>query len=91
MNQQLQEQRAELEAQTEELQATAVQLEERTDEAESALRAAEAERARAESILEGMADAHFVLDAEFRFVAANGAMERSVGLGLEELRGRSIW
>ncbi|HEX8318673.1 PAS domain-containing protein [Longimicrobium sp.] len=91
VNQQLQEQTIELEAQTEELQATAAQLEERTEEAESAQRTAEAQRARAQSILEAMADAHFVLDAEFRFAAVNGAMERSTGLAREALLGRSIW
>lgn len=52
---------------------------------------AQAERARAEAILEVMADAHFVLDADFCFVSANPAMERNVGLTREQLRGRCIW
>lgn len=83
-NQQLQDQAVELEAQAEELQATARQLEERTEEAE-------AERARTAGILESMADAHFALDAEFRFVAANGMMERNGGIARAALLGHTIW
>jgi PAS domain S-box-containing protein len=83
-NQQLHDQTAELEAQTQELQATAAELEERTLEAE-------AERARAQAILEGTADAHFALDAGFRFVAVNRAMERSGGIAREALLGRTLW
>ena len=90
-NQQLQDNAAELEMQAEERRATAAQLEARSEEADAARRAAEAERARTEDILEAMADAHFVLDAEFRFVAANGAMERGGGLPRETLLGRTIW
>jgi PAS domain S-box-containing protein len=83
-NQQLLDQAAELEAQTVELQATAAELEERTLEAE-------AERARAGAILDGMADAHFALDAEFRFVTVNRAMERSSAIPRERLLGRTLW
>ncbi|HYW51811.1 MAG TPA: PAS domain-containing protein [Gemmatimonadaceae bacterium] len=50
-----------------------------------------AERVRTDEILEGMADAHFVLDADFRFVSANPAMSRYVGLSRAALLGRSIW
>ena len=83
-NQQLQDQATELELQAEVLQATAAQLEERTEEAE-------AERARATGILETMADAHFVLDAAFRFVRANAAMERAVRHTRDQLLGRTVW
>jgi PAS domain S-box-containing protein len=90
-NQQLQDNAAELELQTEELQSQAAMLEERTEEAEAARRTAEYERMRAAGILETMADAHFVLDAEFRLVAVNAAMERGVGQMRGELLGRSMW
>jgi PAS domain S-box-containing protein len=49
------------------------------------------ERARAEGILESMADAYFAMDREFRFVTANGAMERGVGLPREKIIGQSLW
>jgi PAS domain S-box-containing protein len=90
-NQQLQEQAAELEMQDEELQATAAHLEEKTEEAERARRAAEAARARATGILEAMSDGYFALDAEFRIVAVNAAMERNVGLTRDVLLGRVFW
>jgi PAS domain S-box-containing protein len=83
-NEQLQDSASELEAQTEALQATALQLEERTAEAEAG-------RARMAAVLEGMSDAHFTLDAEFRFVAVNGAQERGSGLSREQLLGRTLW
>ncbi|MBC7789631.1 MAG: PAS domain-containing protein, partial [Anaerolineae bacterium] len=91
VNQQLQENAIELELQSQELQATAAQLEDSTEEADAARRVAESERKRAESILESMADAHFVLDAEFRFISVNGAMERGVGLSRDALLGHTIW
>jgi len=90
-NEQLQENAVELELQSEELQATAAQLKERTEEAERQRRAAVDERARAEGILESMADAHFVLDAEFRFVSVNGAMVQGVKLSREALLGHTLW
>ncbi len=90
-NQQLQEQTAELEMQAEALQATAAQLEAAAVEAEVARRTAEAERARAEGILEAMADAYVALDPAFRIVAVNAAMARSTGLAREALLGRDFW
>jgi PAS domain S-box-containing protein len=90
-NQQLQENAAELEMQAEALQQQAALLEERTEDAETARRMAEEERARAAGILETMADAHFVLDAGFRFVSANAAMLRGTDYALSDLLGRSIW
>lgn len=90
-NQQLEENAVEFEMQAEELQATAAQLEESTEEADTARLVAEAERARTEGILQSMADAHFVLDASFRFISANGAMERGVGLSRDTLLGQTIW
>ncbi len=90
-NQQLQDTAAELELQAEELQSQAALLEERTQESETARRIAEYERARAAGILEAMADAHCVMDAEFRFVAVNAAMERNVGQPRGELLGRVLW
>ncbi|MDB4915965.1 MAG: sensor protein [Gemmatimonadetes bacterium] len=83
-NQTLQDQTAELEAQTAELQAVAVELEERTEQAE-------VERARATGILETMADAHFVLDADFRFISVNAASERTLAHSRSQLLGRRIW
>jgi PAS domain S-box-containing protein len=59
--------------------------------AEAARADAEVERARAAGILEAMTDAHFVLDADFRFVSANAATERNLGHAREQLIGRSIW
>ena len=57
----------------------------RTEEA-----AARAER-RAEGILARMADAHLVLDREFRVVALNSATERALGLTREAMLGRTHW
>jgi PAS domain S-box-containing protein len=90
-NQRLQENAAELEMQGEELQATAAHLEEKTEEAEEARRLAEAERARTTGVLEAMADGYFALDAEFRIVAVNAAMERNVRLTRDALLGRVFW
>ncbi|HYW13558.1 MAG TPA: PAS domain-containing protein [Longimicrobium sp.] len=90
-NQQLQDTAAELELQAEELQSQAALLEERTEESEAARRTAEYERARAAGILESMADAHFVLDADFRIAAVNAAMERNVGQTRDELLGHVMW
>ncbi len=59
-------------------------------EREAARRDAEAERARAVGILETMADAHFVLDADLRFVSANAASERNLSRPREELLGRTM-
>jgi PAS domain S-box-containing protein len=42
-------------------------------------------------ILEAMADAYFALDADFRIVAVNVAMERGTGLGRDALLGRVFW
>ena len=58
---------------------------------EAARKISEAERARAEGILEAIADAHFRLDASFRIVAVNGAMERSTRLTRDQLLGRDFW
>ena len=52
---------------------------------------AEAERARASGILETMADAHFVLDAQYRFVSVNAASERGLLHSRDELIGRTLW
>ena len=90
-NQQLQEQAAELELQDEELQATAAHLEEKTEDAERARRAAEAARARTAGVLEAMSDGYFALDAEYRIVAVNAAMQRSTGLARDALLGRVFW
>ena len=83
-NQLLQDQTAELEAQTTKLHSVLVELEERSAQAE-------AERARATGILDTMADAHFVLDADFRFTSVNAASERNLAHAREELIGRRIW
>ena len=90
-NQSLQDQAVELETQTMELQDSAWRLEERTTAAIEAQHAADVQRARVEAILEGMDESYFVLDAEYRFVAVNSAMERSGRLPRERLLGRSIW
>ncbi len=90
-NEQLQENAVELELQSDELQATAAQLEERTEEAEEQREAADAERARAEGILEAMADAHFVLDDAFRFLSVNSAMARAARMSRDAVLGHSIW
>jgi PAS domain-containing protein len=90
-NHQLQEQATELEMQAETLRSTVALLGARTAEAEAARADAEAQRARAAGILETMADAHFVLDAEFRFVSANPTMARLVGRSRDALLGRTIW
>jgi PAS domain S-box-containing protein len=83
-SQMLEDQTVELELQAEELQATAAELEERTEESEAA-------RARATGILEATSDAYFALDAGFRIVAANPAMEAGTGLPREALLGRVFW
>ena len=49
------------------------------------------ESARAESILESMADAHFTMDADFRMVTMNSAMERWLGASAADFLGRSHW
>jgi PAS domain S-box-containing protein len=59
--------------------------------ASAMLNAVSDERARATGILEQMADAHFVLDAEYRFVSVNAASERTLRRRREELIGRCIW
>ncbi|MDB4888988.1 MAG: domain S-box-containing protein [Gemmatimonadetes bacterium] len=74
----------ELRAANEQLQEQGLELEERTEQAES-------ERARATAILETMTDAHFVLDADFRFASVNAASERALFHSREQLLGRSIW
>jgi PAS domain S-box-containing protein len=91
LNQQLQEQATELEMQAEELHVSSEELAERTAVAET--ERANAERARTElaEILEGMSDAHFVLDSEFRFVRANRAMEQSGRIVRGGLLGRTLW
>ena len=83
-NQQLQEQAAELEAANEELRETTEALARQTE-------AAEAERARATGILETTADAYFALDAEFRIVEVNAAMERGSDMPRDQLVGRVFW
>ena len=90
-NTQLQEQATELEMQAEELKVASEELAERTAVAET--ERAHADRARAElaEILEVMKDAHFVLDAEFRFIRANRAMERSGRIARGGLLGRTLW
>ncbi|CAN5856944.1 hypothetical protein BH11GEM2_BH11GEM2_24700 [soil metagenome] len=42
-------------------------------------------------VLETMADAHFVRDADFRFVSVNAATERTLVQRRDQLLGRSIW
>jgi PAS domain S-box-containing protein len=83
-NQQLQENAIELEMANDELHATAAELQERTAEAE-------AERARATSVLETMSDAHFTMDASFRILTMNAAMERSLQAPRETFLGRDYW
>jgi PAS domain S-box-containing protein len=90
-NQVLQENAVELESQAEELMTAAAELEEQTAAAEEARRRAEGERARTERVLETMADAYFALDAEFRFTAVNGTMERYASTPRAEMLGRTIW
>jgi PAS domain S-box-containing protein len=90
-NEQLAEQALELEMANQQLQEAAAELEAQTEEAEAARRIAEAERARATGILEAMTDAYFALDAGFRIVAVNAAMEAATGLPRESLLGRSFW
>jgi PAS domain S-box-containing protein len=60
-------------------------------EAKAARREAETERERAAGILETMADAHFVLDADFRFVSVNASTERNLAYTRAQLLGRTIW
>ncbi|MES2523549.1 MAG: ATP-binding protein [Gemmatimonadota bacterium] len=60
-------------------------------EAEAARQEVEGERARSAGILETMADAHFVLDRDYRFVSVNAASERLLLRTREEMIGRSIW
>lgn len=60
-------------------------------ERDALLAAAETERARATGILEAMADAYFALDADFRIVAVNAAMERFTGFSRGLLLGRVFW
>jgi PAS domain S-box-containing protein len=60
-------------------------------DAQAARAQAEAERARSEAILDGMADGFFALDADFRFVAANRAMEERSGVARGGLLGRTLW
>ena len=43
------------------------------------------------SIEPNRADAHFVLDADFRIVSVNAAMERATGLSRDALLGRVMW
>jgi signal transduction histidine kinase len=62
-----------------------------TTSAVNARRELIAERARAEGILESMADAYLAFDAGFRFVAANRAALTGVDLPLERLLGRTLW
>lgn len=71
--------------------ATAIDHARLYTEAETARREAEVERARAAGILETMADAHFVLDAGFRFTSVNAASERNLGRTREQLLGRTMW
>ena len=52
---------------------------------------AEAERERTAGILETMADAHFVVDRDFRFSSVNAAMERNLGVPRDRLLGRTLW
>ena len=59
-------------------------------EAEAARGEAELERERAVGILETMADAHFVLDADLRFVSVNAASERNLDRPRAQLLGRTL-
>jgi PAS domain S-box-containing protein len=90
-NLQLQDNAAELEMQAQELQSSAAELELRTVEAEEARREAEDARARVTDILETMTDAHFVMDAGFRILSMNAAMERSLGFPRERFIGLTHW
>ncbi len=60
-------------------------------DAETARREAEAQRERAAGVLETMADAHFVLDSQFRFVSVNAASERNLERTREQLLGKLVW
>ena len=66
------------------------QTEDVTERVRSEQAAARSER-RAEGILARMADAHLVLDHEFRVVALNSATERALGLTRDEMLGRTHW
>jgi PAS domain S-box-containing protein len=90
-NQQLQDVAAELEVQAEALQDANAHLTAALAEAVRARRDAEAARAHAAGILEGTADAYFALDADFRIIAVNAAMERGSGLSRDQLVGRVFW
>jgi PAS domain S-box-containing protein len=70
--------------------ATALEQARLYTEAETARREAEAERARAVGILETMADAHFVLDGDLRFVSVNAATERNLSRTRDQLLGRTL-
>ncbi|MGZ8492983.1 MAG: PAS domain-containing protein, partial [Gemmatirosa sp.] len=70
--------------------ATALEQARLYAEARTARREAEAERARAVGILETMADAHFVLDADLRFVSVNAATERNLSHTRDQLLGRTL-
>ncbi len=51
---------------------------------------ARAER-RTASVLERMEDAYCTLDEDFRYVSANSAMERGVGIARDDMLGRTVW
>jgi len=62
-----------------------------TTEAVRVRMALEQERARYFGVLEAMADAHVVLDHEFRVLSANRAMVRNVGIPRDQMIGRTLW
>ncbi len=83
--------RTESEALQEELQAANAQLQEQGLDLEERTEQAELERARVTAVLETMADAYFLLDANFRFVSVNAATERALLHTREQLLGRTLW
>ncbi|MDF2774511.1 MAG: ATP-binding region ATPase domain protein [Geminicoccaceae bacterium] len=101
LNQTLQEQALELEAQTEEAQSLTEDLEQTNTQLEEALIQAESSRASAESserftreILESIADPFVVQDAEWRFRYINAKAAEVLGAGrhsADDLIGKIVW
>ena len=97
----LEEHAGDLERQTEEAQELAQeleqaneQLEETAAETEQARNAAETERARLQSVLDGLPDVTFGYDAEWRLTYMNPsarAFLRSLGRDPDALMGRCVW
>ena len=74
----------ELEAANRQLHVQGAELVKRTEQAEL-------ERERTAGILDAMADAHCILDEDYRFTRVNAAMERSVGQLEAAFLCRAMW